>query len=137
GTQIPADEFVLTMRLRVVDGRRLRVFVVREPILLAHIAGCYFGNEGDNQTIALFGKDMAGVKARSGALYSYKEWYDFRLEVDANDNVVLLQNGQVTFSGRRTDRKPVWLAICAGDGFSTGHVEIASVRISANAVKRP
>jgi hypothetical protein len=130
-TQIPADAFVLSMRLRVMDGRRLRVFIVREPILLAHLAGMYFGNEGDNQTIALFGKDMSGAKARGGTLYNHKEWYDFRVEVDASDNVVMLQNGVVTFTAHRTARKPVWLAICAGDGFSAGHVEIASVRLSA------
>ena len=58
------------------------------------------------------------------------------MEVDADDNEVMLQNGQVTFTTRRTSRKPVWLASCAGDGFSPGHVEVASLRLSVSASKR-
>ena len=104
-------------------------------VVRSMLAGMYVGAEADGKSLSLFGKDLENVKAHTSPAYVYNEWYDLSLEVDSNDNVVLLQNGNVTFTAHRTSRKPVYIAICAGDGYSPGHVEVSSVKLSAAAPK--
>ncbi len=117
--QIPTNGFELAIRVRIIDGQRLRIHLGQD---------FYVGNEGDSHRLAIIG-EIADERQLGDDSYVTGHWYDLRIQVDSQDNVVLSQDGKITHVVRRRTRKPFRLSISPGDTFSQGHIEVATVRL--------
>jgi hypothetical protein len=123
-TPFPVEPFTFEIRMRVVDCSnefpRLRIFLSADKSL-------YMGNEGFAYKYGIYGDALTKVRQVGESAYSLKQWHTLRLTVDEKNNVSFFMDGAMACTGVLTKRNDFDVILNAGDGWSSGHVEIASM----------
>jgi hypothetical protein len=131
---VPTIPFSFEIRVKIVDGKRFRLFF--DP-------NFWLGNEGDARQFEIYGKDLKDVRRVSDQSYQTGQWYTLRVIVDAEGQVSFFKNDVLSYTGtwsnHRLSNSPGVqshkIKIAVGDGYSEGHIEISSIRLSHQVLK--
>ncbi len=119
-TPLPSSDFVLETRVRIVNGMRFRLHTAFNEL--------YLGNEGFWSQFEVYGSHLFNVNEVGDDSYVLGQWYDLRLAVDRDGGVQLYKDGVLTHTASVLPLSNLQVALFAGDGWSTGMIEIESLQ---------
>lgn len=88
----------------------------------------YIGNEGYWRQFEMYGNRLHDVRQVGDDSYVLNQWYDLRLEVDADDHVKLFKNDILTHTARVSSLPDLQVIFGAGDGWSPGMIEMETLQ---------
>jgi hypothetical protein len=97
----------------------------------------YFGNEGFEFQYEIYGSYLSDVKQVGNDAYALNEWTTLQLDVDANGNVSLYNDGVLTHTAVLNTRAPIQIAINPGDNWSNDKILLSSVTYTASPLLVP
>ena len=118
-TPLSSESFVLEVRVKVLEGMRLRVHGVFDQL--------YLGNEGFLRQFEVYGSQVTNNTQLADDSYLPDVFYTLRLEKFADGEVRLYQDDVLTHTAVVGALPDLELRLLAGDSFSPASVQIASL----------